>query len=138
MPDNFYTSVIQRGNYILVREIKNDKRVSQKIRWRPTFYGTTHKRSTLKTLRGENVSPVTLESITEGRNFLERYKDQPDLIHGFERYPFVYIAEQYPDYVSWDMDKILIITLDIEVACESGFPDPPDSKPVESIARQSD
>ena len=124
MPDNFYTSVIQRGNYLLVREIKNDKRVSQKIRWRPTFYGTTHKRSTLKTLRGENVSPVTLESITEGRNFLERYKDQPDLIHGFERYPFVYIAEQYPDYVSWDMDKILIITLDIEVACESGFPDP--------------
>ena len=124
MPDNFYTSVIQRGNYLLVREIKNDKRVSQKIRWRPTFYGTTHKRSTLKTLRGENVSPVTLESITEGRNFLERYKDQPDLIHGFERYPFVYIAEQYPDYVNWDMDKILIITLDIEVACESGFPDP--------------
>ena len=123
MTDNFYTSVIQRGNYLLVREIKNGKRVSHKIRWRPTFYGTTHKRSTLKTLRGENVSPVTLESITEGRNFLERYKDQPDLIHGFERYPFVYIAEQYPDYVNWDMDKILIITLDIEVACESGFPD---------------
>jgi len=122
MADNFYTSVIQRGNYLLVREIKDGKRVSQKIRWRPTFYGPTEKKSSLRTLRGQRVAPVILDSITEGRNFLERYKDQPNLISGFERYPFVYIAEQYPEYVTWDMNKILILTLDIEVACESGFP----------------
>ena len=122
MADNFYTSVIQRGNYLLVREIKDGKRVSQKIRWRPTFYGPTEKKSALRTLQGQRVAPVVLESITEGRGFLERYKDQPDLISGFERYPFVYIAEQYPEYVTWDMNKILILTLDIEVACESGFP----------------
>ena len=76
MTDNFYTSVIQRGNYLLVREIKDGKRVSEKIRWRPTFYGLTNKKSKLRTLRGQSVAPVTLESITEGRNFLERYKDQ--------------------------------------------------------------
>ena len=122
MADNFYTSVIQRGNYLLVREINDGKRVSQKIRWRPTFYGPTEKKSALRTLQGQRVAPVVLESITEGRGFLERYKDQPDLISGFERYPFVYIAEQYPEYVTWDMNKILILTLDIEVACESGFP----------------
>ena len=122
MADNFYTSVIQRGNYLLVREIKDGKRVNQKIRWRPTFYGPTEKKSALRTLQGQRVAPVVLESITEGRGFLERYKDQPDLISGFERYPFVYIAEQYPEYVTWDMNKILILTLDIEVACESGFP----------------
>ena len=122
MADNFYTSVIQRGNYLLVREIKDGKRVNQKIRWRPTFYGPTEKKSALRTLQGQRVAPVVLDSITEGRGFLERYKDQPDLISGFERYPFVYIAEQYPEYVTWDIDKILILTLDIEVACESGFP----------------
>ena len=105
MADNFYTSVIQRGNYLLVREIKDGKRVSQKIRWRPTFYGPTNKKSKLKTLYGQTVGPVTLDSITEGRNFLERYKDQPDLICGFERYPFVYIAEEYPEFVS---EKILL------------------------------
>ena len=64
MADNFYTSVIQRGNYLLVREIKDGKRVSQKIRWRPTFYGPTNKKSNLKTLQGHTVGPVTLESIT--------------------------------------------------------------------------
>jgi len=122
MSNNFYTSVIQRGNYLLVREIKDGKRVSQKIRWRPTFYGPTEKKSPLRTLQGQRVAPIILESITEGRGFLERYKDQPHLISGFERYPFVYIAEQYPEYVTWDMNKILILTLDIEVACESGFP----------------
>ena len=51
MADNFYTSVIQRGNYLLVREIKDGKRVSQKIRWRPTFYGPTNKKSELRVRR---------------------------------------------------------------------------------------
>ena len=51
MTDNFYTSVIQRGNYLLVREIKDGQRISQKIRWRPTFYGPTNKKSKLRTLQ---------------------------------------------------------------------------------------
>ena len=38
-----------------------------------------------------------------------------------------YIAEQYTNDVNWDIDKIRIVTIDIEVQCENGFPNPKDA-----------
>ena len=32
-------------------------------------------------------------------------------------YAYNYIAEQYPNNVNWDIDNILIVTIDIEVQC---------------------
>ena len=40
------------------------------------------------------------------------------------QHAYTYISTQYPNRVNWDMDKILMITIDIEVQCENGFPDP--------------
>ena len=43
-------------------------------------------------------------------------------------------AEQYPNDVNWDIDQILIVTIDIEVQCENGFPNPKDAiEPLLSI-----
>ena len=42
-------------------------------------------------------------------------------------FAYNYIAEQYPNDVNWDIDKILIVTIDIEVQCENGFPNPKDA-----------
>ena len=39
-------------------------------------------------------------------------------------YQYNYLADQYPNRVDWDMEKLLIVTIDIEVQCENGFPDP--------------
>ena len=52
------------------------------------------------------------------------YEDQPHLIYGNTQHAYTYISTQYPNRVNWDMDKILMITIDIEVQCENGFPDP--------------
>ena len=30
------------------------------------------------------------------------------------------MIDNYPNYVKWDIDKILVVTIDIEV-CENGF-----------------
>ncbi len=46
-------------------------------------------------------------------------------------YQYSYLAEQYPNRVEWDMEKLLIVTIDIEVQCENGFPDP--SKALEEL-----
>ena len=35
-----------------------------------------------------------------------------------------FLSEQFPKRVEWDIDNILIVTIDIEVACENGFPSP--------------
>mgnify|MGYP006221568555 FL=1 len=49
-------------------------------------------------------------------------------------YAYNYIAEQYPNDVNWDIDQILIVTIDIEVQCENGFPNPKDAiEPLLSI-----
>ena len=45
-------------------------------------------------------------------------------IYGNDRYIYQYISEKYPeDEVKFDISKIKLVTLDIEVASEQGFPD---------------
>mgnify|MGYP003325224180 CR=1 FL=1 len=43
---------------------------------------------------------------------------------GNTQYAYSYIANEYPNRVDWDMEKLLIVTIDIEVECENGFPNP--------------
>tara|TARA_Y100000034_G_scaffold46370_1_gene57084 strand:+ start:249 stop:2741 length:2493 start_codon:yes stop_codon:yes gene_type:complete len=128
MSDNFYLNVIQKGNDLLIRAIENGKRVQYKVRPKPTFYSRTEKKSKFKTLQGHNVKPIELDTIYEAREFLDQYKEQPGVIYGMERYPYVWISNQYEDYVEWSLDKIRIITIDIEVASENGFPDPDEAE----------
>ena len=56
--------------------------------------------------------------------WVDNYKNQPHLVFGNTLYQYNYIADQYPNRVDWDMEKLLIVTIDIEVACENGFPNP--------------
>ena len=124
MSENFYTNIIQKGNTLLVRAIEDGKRVSHKVNYKPTFYFPTKKKSKFKTMTGTPVKSIQLGSISEAREFLAQYKEQPGVIYGMERYPYVWLADHYEGYVDWDIDKILILTIDIEVASENGFPQP--------------
>jgi len=125
MSENFYTNIIQKGNSLLIRKISDGKRVYEKVNHKPTFYfPSKKKKSKLKTLSGVPVEAIELPSISDAREFLGHYRDQPGLVYGMERYPYVWIADNYEGFVDWSMDKILVITIDIEVASEHGFPDP--------------
>ena len=125
---DFYTSVIQRGDVLMIRAIETHKRVQFKVKHRPTFFHPTKKKTKFRTLSGQRVEPIRLDTIRESREFADRYKDQPGLIYGMERFPYVWIADQYEGYVDWDMEKLLLITIDIEVASENGFPQPEDAE----------
>jgi len=124
MTESFYKNVIQKGNQLLIRAIDKGKPVQFKYTPKPTFFVRSKESCAWKTLEGKNVQPVQLASISSARDFLSQYQDQPELVHGMERYPYVWISDNYEGYVDWQMDKILILTLDIEVASENGFPDP--------------
>ena len=124
MSDNFYLNVIQKGNDLLIRAVENGKRVQYKVKPKPTFYSRTQTKSKFKTLEGYNVKPIELDNIFEAREFLAQYKEQPGIVYGMERYPYVWISNQYDGFVEWSMEQIRIITIDIEVASENGFPDP--------------
>ena len=125
---DFYTNVSVSGRFILLRGVENDKRVRRKVEFRPTFFLSSQEKSEYKTLAGGNVKPIQPGTIPECREFLERYESVDNFpIFGNNRYEYAYIADEYPDDILWDVSKILIAYLDIEVGSENGFPEPRDA-----------
>ena len=121
---SFYTNVVRYGNNLLIREVVNGQRVNSKLKYKPTLFVPVVKPTNWKTLDDKNVTPMEFGSIKECSEWLKSYEDQPHLIYGNTQHAYTYISTQYPNRVNWDMDKILMITIDIEVQCENGFPDP--------------
>ena len=121
----FYTNVFQIGNSMLVRGYDNGKHFSDREDFKPTFYVPTKKRSKWKTLDGTAVEPVQPGTIRDCREFVDKYSQvQGFNVYGNERYVHQYISERYPeDEIKFDISKINLVTIDIEVAAESGFPD---------------
>ena len=131
---NFYTNVTPWGNNLLVREYVNGERVNRKVKYSPTLFCKVIKETKYKTLDGQYVTPVKHDTIKEAKEWLKSYEDQPHLIFGNTLFQYNYIADEFPSHVKWDIDKILIVTIDIEVACENGFPNPEDAiEPLLSI-----
>tara|TARA_B100001750_G_scaffold201790_1_gene176724 strand:- start:4411 stop:6924 length:2514 start_codon:yes stop_codon:yes gene_type:complete len=124
MSENFYTSVILKGDTLYLRAIEDGKRVMRKIKYQPTLFVPTKNKSKHKTLTGHNVKPVKFNSIYQAKDFLKNYEEQTDLIFGQERYQYCYLSDNYEGIIDWNQDKILTLTIDIEVASENGFPDP--------------
>ena len=121
----FYTNVFQIGNSMLVRGYENGKHFSDREEFHPTFYVPTKKRSKWKTLDGQSVEPIKPGTIKDCRQFIDKYSQVQNFnIFGNERYVHQYISDNYPeDDIKFDLSKINLVTIDIEVAAESGFPD---------------
>ena len=120
----FYTNVHQRFNEILVRGYENGKHFTLREEFNPTFYVPSKKESKYKTLENKSVEPVKPGNIAECKEFIEKYSGVEGFdIYGNDRYICQYISEKYPeDEIKFDITKIKLVTIDIEVAAESGFP----------------
>ena len=124
----FYTNVQLFGNTFLVRGYEDGKRFeSRESEYRPTlFLPDPAKKFKYKTLEGECVAPIKPGFVRDCREHYERYKDIENFkTYGNDRYVSQYISDKYPeDEIKFDMSKIRLVTLDIEVKSENGFPDP--------------
>ena len=122
---DFYTNVCVSGKFILFRGVENDRRVRRKIEYRPTFYLQSQEPSEFRTLEGSFVKPIQPGNISDCREFLERYESVDNFpVFGNNRFDYAFIADDYPDDILWDMSKILVAYIDIEVGSENGFPEP--------------
>ena len=73
----------------------------------------------------------------EARDFFKKFEDVPGApkIYGNTRFEYAFIADQHPNMVEWDIDKINVGIIDIEVGSENGFPDPYQAnEPITAIA----
>jgi len=122
----FYTNVQMIGNNFLVREVVNGKREIYKEEYSPTLFVKSNKKTKYKTLDGENVEPVKPGTVRDCREFFKKYDGVDGFkIFGNNRYIFQYLSDKYPqDEVKFDINQINLVTMDIEVKSEQGFPDP--------------
>ena len=128
----FYTNVQMIGNKFLVRGYENGQRVMYKDDFFPTLYVPSKKQSKYKTLEGEYVEPIKPGTVRDCRGFYKKYDDVEGFkIYGNDRYVSQYISEKYPEKeIKFDITKLKLLTIDIEVSAEYGFPD------TESVAEE--
>jgi DNA polymerase elongation subunit (family B) len=101
----------------------------EKVKFNPTLYVTSKKDTGYKTLDGQNVSPVTPGNIKDCRDFIEEYNGVSGVtVYGQERFLYQYLAEEYPEPIEYDQDKIKLWSLDIETTSENGFPKPEEAR----------
>jgi DNA polymerase elongation subunit (family B) len=125
MTQSFYTNVQLIGNQFLVRGVENGKRFETRDEFFPTLFVKTKRDSKYRTLSGEAVEPINPGTVRDCREFYKKYDEVDGFeIYGNDRYIYQYISEKYPeDEIKFDISKIKLVTLDIEVASEQGFPD---------------
>ena len=124
---DFYTNVIIFGDTALVRGYRNGERVQYREKTSPSLFlvpTNQSKKSKYRTLDGRYAHKKKFDGVREARDFLQKYSDVEGMeVHGYERFVFQHIAQKFPNRVNYDIKKMGIWTIDIEVACENGFPD---------------
>ncbi len=128
----FYTNVQMVGDNFLVRGYENGKHFATREKFYPTLFVSSNKKTKYKTLEGEYVEAVKPGTVRESRDFIKKYDGVEGFkVFGNERFIYQYISDKYPEEeIKFDINKIKISTLDIEVKSENGFPD------VESAAEE--
>jgi DNA polymerase elongation subunit (family B) len=109
----------------LVRGVENGTRYEHRDEFFPTLFVKSKRNTKYKTLNGEAVETINPGSVRDCREFYKKYDGVENFeIYGNDRYIYQYISEKYPeDEIKFDISKIKLVTLDIEVASEQGFPD---------------
>lgn len=122
----WYTNVKQLGNKIYARGYENGEKFTQTVEYHPTFYVSSNVKTEYQTLDGKYVKPIHPGTIKESRQYIDQYKDVEGFsIYGNEVPIYQYISDNYPEEtIEYDISKISIWAIDIEVSSENGFPDP--------------
>ena len=128
----FYTNVQMVGDNFLVRGYEDGKHFATREKFYPTLFVGSKRRTKYKTLEGEYVESIEPGTVRDCREFIKKYNEVENFdIYGNERFIYQYISEKYPEQeLKFDIEKIKLVTLDIEVKSENGFPD------VESAAEE--
>ena len=128
----FYTNVQMVGDNFLVRGYEDGKHFATREKFYPTLFVDSKRKTKYKTLDGLPVEPIEPGTVRECRDFIKNYNEVENFnIYGNERFIYQYISDKYPEQeLKFDIERIKLTTIDIEVKSEYGFPD------VESAAEE--
>lgn len=122
---DFYTSVRRLGDKLLVRGYEHGKRKAKLVAYKPTLYVPTTSDTDFKTIYGQPVGALQFESMSAARAYMDKYDGVENFdFYGYTTYEYTYINDQWPGDVDYDIGLIRVVTIDIEVESEFGFPNP--------------
>lgn len=126
---SFYTNVQVYGSRILYRGVDNGRKVKHRIDYNPTLYVSSNKPTQYKTVLGDFVQEIKPGNIRDCRDFVKQYEGVDNFsIYGMQKYEYTFISEKFDNDIDWDIDKINVCNIDIEVGSENGFPEPADAR----------
>jgi DNA polymerase elongation subunit (family B) len=120
----FYTNVQLVGNDFLIRGYENGKSFMTREKYSPTLFIASNEKTKYKTLDDLYVTPIQPGTVGDCREWYRKYDGVENFkIYGNNRFIYQYISDKYPETeIRFDITKIKIFTIDIEVASENGFP----------------
>ena len=120
----FYTYIGLIRNQIYVRNFSGNEEQSYSENFQPTMYvPAPTEKCHFKTLDGHQLASLKFDDIASCKDYIKQYKGVAEFpVYGNTNYAVQYISEKYPQKFQWDMNKIRIYTIDIEVSSEDGFP----------------
>ena len=125
----FYTNVSRYGNQILLRGYDHGRRIEKKIKYEPILFTSTNLKTNWKALDGTPVGVANagkrFESMRAANEYVTANKGvSGKTIYGNTKYIPAFINDYYPGNIEFNRSTINVVTIDIEVASDDGFPEP--------------
>lgn len=124
----FYTSVYRLGSKLFYRGYHFGERVHKKVDFSPTLFVPTTEDTDWVATDDKKVAPMKFDSIREASEFIKSYDDVANFkVYGNTNFVVQYINEKFPgETIDFDINKIHIVPIDIEVMADNGFAKPED------------
>jgi Kyanoviridae DNA polymerase len=126
---SFYTNVYQKFDTLYVRGYSpSGKRFEERIKYEPYLF-EKRRDGDYKTISGEPVGKVRFDSMSGARKYLKAFDGvEGKTIYGITNFQYQYIYDNYgwedgTGQIGYDPAVISVVTIDIEVAADDGFPD---------------
>jgi DNA polymerase elongation subunit (family B) len=118
----FYTNVQLDWDGILYRGVDGDQRITQKVKYKPSLFVPVKEPTKYKTLDGKFVERIQFDGISDAREWVKEYEEYSNTTYyGNKQYQYTYISDNFQGHIDYDISKIVIANLDIEVASENGY-----------------
>ena len=123
----FYTRVDKLGNSLLVRGYEDGKKVMKKVEYKPYLFALDKEDAEYTTIDGRPCRRKDFDSMSAAFDWMkEKGSASNTTFFGLNKFPYVYIYDEYKGTIDYDPQAVSVVTVDIEVDItgDRGFPQP--------------
>jgi DNA polymerase elongation subunit (family B) len=113
---DFYTSVYQTRDNLLVCGYKDGQRYKDRVPYKPyLFIPGNSQESEFRSLEGVPLKRMNFDSMSDAKDFVRNYSDVANFeIHGLDKFQYVFLNDYYTGDIDYNPTLIKVWNLDIE------------------------